>query len=132
MLFIFVIHYFQNNICRFITFIIALQILNMSIDSPSAQMPKNNPKADGFNYIDTYVEFVAEVILKYKNAIPETKDRHQKEVQMQKQLELVFQKIEPITVSFFTVEIEKKFINYSDKYAFQFVKEINPPPPKAC
>ena len=124
--------YFQNHICRLIAFVIALQILNMSIDSPSAQMPANAANADDFNYIDTYVEYIAEIILKYDNAIPESKDRQQKELQMQKQFELVFQKIEPITISFFEKIIKKRFINFSDKYAYQFIKEINPPPPKAC
>jgi hypothetical protein len=124
--------YFQNHICRLIAFVIALQILNMSIDSPNAQMPANAANADDFNYIDTYVEYIAEVILKYDNAIPESKDRQQKELQMQKQFELVFQKIEPITISFFEKIIKKRFINFSDKYAYQFIKEINPPPPKAC
>lgn len=124
--------YFQNHICRLIAFVIALQIFNMSIDSPSAQMPANAANADDFNYIDTYVEYIAEVILKYDNAIPESKDRQQKELQMQKQFELAFQKIEPITISFFEKIIKKRFINFSDKYAYQFIKEINPPPPKAC
>ena len=123
--------YFRNHIGRFFTFLIALQILNMSIDSPSAQLPHNAANADNFNYIDTYVEFVAEVILKYDNAIPETKNRQQKELQMQKQFELVFQKIEPITISFFEEKTEKRFLNSSDKYAYLFIKEINPPPPKA-
>ncbi|HEY5408798.1 MAG TPA: hypothetical protein VIJ92_17020 [Ginsengibacter sp.] len=104
----------------------------MSIDSPSAQMPANAPNADNFNYIDTYVEFVAEVVLKYENAIPETKNRQQKEWQLQKQFELVFQKLEPITVAFYPEKIKTYFASYSDKYAFQFIKEINPPPPKAC
>lgn len=104
----------------------------MSIDSPSAQMPKDSPKAADFNYIDTYVEFIVEDVLKYENAIPETKNRQQKEWQMQKQFELVFQKIDPITLSFPAEKMERRFINYSDKYAFQFIKEINPPPPKAC
>ncbi len=95
-------------------------------------MPANAANADDFNYIDTYVEYIAEVILKYDNAIPESKDRQQKELQMQKQFELVFQKFEPITISFFEEIIKKRFINFSDKYAYQFIKEINPPPPKAC
>ena len=103
----------------------------MSIDSPSAQMQVSSGSTDNFNYIDTYVEFVAEVILKYDNAIPETHNRQQKELQMQKQFELVFQKIELVKLSFFTQQIEKRFISYSNKYAFQFIKEINPPPPKA-
>jgi hypothetical protein len=123
--------YFRNYIGRFFTFIIALQILNMSIDSPNAQMPPNSGNPDNFNYIDTYVEFIAEVVLKYDNAIPETKNREQKEMQMQKQFELVFQKIESLKFSFFQEVLLAPFVNPSDQYAYQFIKEINPPPPKA-
>ena len=126
------IRHFQNNIYRFFAFIVALQILNMSIDSPSAQMPAYIPNADDFNYIDTYVEFIVEDIFKCDNAIPETKNRQQKEWQMQKQFVVVFQKIELITLSFSSEKIEKYFINFSDKYAFQYINEINPPPPKSC
>ena len=103
----------------------------MSIDAPSAQMQPGNSSSDTFNYMDSYVEYIAEVILKYENAIPESKDRQQKELQLQKQFELVFQKIEPITISFFDEITKKQFSNFSDKYAYQFIKEINPPPPKA-
>ena len=103
----------------------------MSIDAPNAEMPAVQSSSDNFNYIDTYVEYIAEVILKYENAIPESKNREQKELQIQKQFELVFQKIERLTISFFDEIIENEFLNFSDKYAYQFIKEINPPPPKA-
>ena len=111
-------------------FIIALQILNMSIDAPAAQMPVS-PENDNFNYIDTFVEYVVEVVLKYDNAIPESKDRQQKELQQHKQFEVVFQKIKPVIISYVEDAKEKYFVSFSDKYAYQFVKEINPPPPKA-
>ncbi len=124
--------HFKYKVYRFFAFIVAFQILNMSIDSPTAQMPTNVPNGDDFNYIDTYVEFVAEVVRKYENAIPETKNRQQKEWQMQKQFELVFQRIEPITISLSLQKIKNFFACYTDKYAFQFIKEINPPPPKSC
>ena len=125
------LRYFKNNISRFIAFVIAAQILNMSIDAPVAQMQPGNCKTDNFNYIDTYIEYIAEVILKYENAIPESKDRQQKELQQHKQFEVAYQKISPITISFFEVTTKAIFLNFSDKYAFQFIKEINPPPPKA-
>jgi hypothetical protein len=125
------VRYCRNHISRFIAFIVAVQILNMSIDAPNAQMPVCKGSIDNFNYIDTYVEYIAEVILKFDNAIPESKDRQQKELQMQKQFELVFQKIELLTIPFFDEITEKQFSNFSDKYAYQFIKEINPPPPKA-
>jgi len=124
--------HFQNTFGKLLTLLIALQILNMSIDSPNAQLPANAPNADDFNYIDTYVEFVAEVILQHENAIPETKNRPQKEWQMQKQLELVCQKIVPLTIDLTGNASKKVYSLFTDNYAFQFVKEINPPPPKTC
>jgi hypothetical protein len=123
--------YFQNHICRFFTFVIALQILNMSIDAPSAQITVNAGAQDNFNYIDTYVEYIAEVVLKYTNAIPESKDRQQKELQLHKQFQIVFQNIVPLTIQFTAQQNQKYFFSSADKYAYQFVKEINPPPPKA-
>ncbi len=103
----------------------------MSIDAPNACMQSGNSSSDTFNYIDTFVEYVAEVILKNTNAIPESKNREQKELQLQKQFELVYQNIETVTVSFFNVTAKKQFLNFYGRYAYRFVKEINPPPPKA-
>lgn len=123
--------HFQNHICRIFTFIIALQILNMSIDAPGAQTTASSASSEEMNYIDTYVEYIAEVILKYTNAIPESKDRQQKELQQHKQFEVAFQKIVPIIISFAEEKAERHFVNLTDKYAYQFIKEINPPPPKA-
>ena len=123
--------YFQNHICRLLAFIVALQILNMSIDSPNAQMQVNIGVTDNFNYIDTYVEFIAEVILKFDNAIPESKDRQQRELQQHKLFEVVFQKILPYNFSFIEQKSIREYYHSPDNYAFQFIKEINPPPPKA-
>lgn len=109
-------------------FIIAFQILNMSIDAPSAQMPVNSGN-DDFNYIDTFVEYVVEVVLKYDNAIPESKDRQQKELQQHKQFEVVFEKVYSL-LKFYRQNNSTDYKNFSDKYAYQFIKEINPPPPK--
>ena len=103
----------------------------MSIDAPAAQMSVSNGSSDDFNYIDTYVEYIAEVILKYDNAIPESKDRQQKELQQHKQFEVVFQKIGFPAISYIEPITEKRFLSFTDKYAYQFIKEINPPPPRA-
>ena len=122
--------YCKNHISRCIAFLVAIQILNMSIDAPGAQMPPNtDPSA--INYIDTFVEYVAEVVLKYDNAIPESKDRQQKELQQHKQFEVIFQKIAALAISVVEDNTRNYFLDPSDKYAYQFSKEINPPPPKA-
>jgi len=125
------VRYFQNHICRFFVFIIALQILNMSIDAPNAQIQENKGSIDNFNYIDTYVEYIAEVILKFDNAIPESKDRQQKELQQHKQFEIAFQKTESLENFVWNIELTAPIHHAADKYAYQFVKEINPPPPKS-
>ncbi len=102
----------------------------MSIDAPNAQMPVDKEVPNNFNYIDTYVEYIAEIILRYDNAIPESKDRPQKELQQNKQFEVVFQINAFLITPFFKEKTKKQFLNFSDKYGYLFFKEINPPPPK--
>ena len=100
--------------------------MNMSIDSPN--VPPDNPVTTGsFNYIDTYIEYVVEVVMKYDNAIPEPNKRHQKFFHhklFQVICEYVRQPGNYLSVHW----KEKVFLNYSDKYAYQFIKEISPPP----
>ena len=103
----------------------------MSIDAPSAEMSGSRNISINFNYIDTFVEYVAEVILKYDNAIPESKDRQQKELQQHKQFVLVSEKTECLSGCFYPVILTPLPRSYADRYAYQFIKEINPPPPKA-
>ncbi len=103
----------------------------MSIDAPGAQMPAGTTSSDDINYIDTYVEYIAEVMLKYTNAIPESKDRQQKEFQQHKQFEIAFEKIYPLLNFIWQDDPIDHPQSFSDKYAYQFIKEINPPPPKA-
>lgn len=127
------VRHFQNKAYRFFAFIVALQILNMSIDCPSARMPSYVSNAASFNYIDTFVEFIVEDVLKYDNAIPESKDRQHKEWQMQKQLELVCQQIEPLNITpVYSGKNKKNYIAFNNKYSFRYINEINPPPPKRC
>ena len=118
-------------ISRFFVIVIAIQVLNMSIDSPSAQMATSRGETDSFNYIDTFVEYVAEIVLKYDNAIPESKDREHKELQSYKYTEYIVQKYEPILNFTWTENLVSRPRHTSDMYAYQFIKEINPPPPKA-
>ena len=86
-------------------------------------------ETDSFNYIDTFVEYIAEVVLKYDNAIPESNSREHKELQSYKYTEYLVQKYEPVLNFLWTENLVSRPRHTSDKYAFQFVKEINPPPP---
>lgn len=102
----------------------------MSIDAPNAELHTGSATDSSFNYIDSFVEYVAEVVLKYDNAIPENKDRQQKELQLHKQFQIVLEQFQTSTTPSYTILKLRAINNYNDRYAFQFIKEINPPPPK--
>ena len=101
----------------------------MSIDSQSAQMTLSKGQADNFNYIDSYVEFVVEVILKFENAIPESKSRDHKDLQQYKFTEYIVQRYEPALFFVWLENIIDRPRHTLDMYAYQFIKEINPQPP---
>ena len=121
----------NNNTIRLIIFILALQILNMSIDAPYVQMQSNKANTDNFNYIDTYVEYIAEVILKCNNAIPESGNRERKELLQHNQFEIIFQALEvQELVTLYIISSATNKSSHTDNYAYRFIKEIVPPPPK--
>lgn len=102
----------------------------MSIDAPAADLHTGHDSDKNFNYIDTFVEYIAEVVLKYDNAIPESKDRQQKELQLHKQFQIVIQNVYTPTVIMWTEITSHSRKNFLDQYAYQYIQEINPPPPK--
>ena len=117
----------KRGITKLTALIIAFQVLNMSIDSPNAKQD-NSIATDNFNYIDTYVEYVAEIVMKYENAIPESGKRQQKQMP-HKTYQVICEEVkEPAnTLAFYWCQ-QKIFFNYCDQYAYQFIKEISPPP----
>lgn len=120
--------YRKNILIRLLLFVTAFQVLNVSIDAPGAQMSNYTGSNDRFNYIDSYIEFVAEIILKYENAIPETHNRQQKELQQHKLFQVICQTIEPIDIESVYRPSLNNYIAYSDQYIYQYFKEIKPPP----
>lgn len=121
-------HVRNTGLIKFVVFVVALQVLNMSIDIPAFQ--NENTAAKNFNYIDTYVEYIAESILKLENAIPETKHRHQKHFQLHTQIQMVCETIAAIKPALPERMLKKVYTGYSNQFAYQFIKEIHPPPPK--
>ncbi len=108
-------------------FVLAFQVVNMSIDVPVAQMKNSATKGD-FNFIDTYIEFVTEVIFKYENAIPESRHRHHRELQAHQQVQVICQQIQIAEPSLAAPSPSKGYPVYINNYAFQFVQEFNRPP----
>ncbi|MEP6616069.1 MAG: hypothetical protein ABJA57_05790 [Ginsengibacter sp.] len=121
--------FFRKNIInKLFLFVTALQVLNISIDAPGAQLSTQADHHEKFNYIDSYVEFVAEIVLKYENAIPESHNRQQKELQQHKQLQVICENAETQGSKTFSPPPCNFFIAYSNKYAYRFIKEIKSPP----
>ncbi len=118
----------NNRLIKFIFFVMALQVLNMSIDVPVAEMKKKPAKED-YNFIDTYVEFITEVIFKYENAIPESKHRHHRVLQTHQQLKVICQQIPiPASSGLPAPSLVKGYPGYINNYSFLFIKEFNRPP----
>ena len=106
----------------------ALQVLNMSIDVPVTEM-KKAPATENYNFIDTYVEFITEAILKYENAIPESKHRHHRVLQTHRQLQVICQQISiPAFSGLHAPSLIQGYPGYINNYAFIFTKELNRPP----
>ena len=112
---------------KLMVYVVALQILNMSIDMPASS---KDYTAKDYNFIDTYVEYIAEVMFRYENAIPESRHMPHKQFQVHQHLPMICHMVKNIRLALPVKVTEKKYGFYSDRFAYQFIKEINPPPPR--
>ena len=119
----------KNRVIKFIVFVVALQVMNMSIDIPSSPRDVNAPK--DYNYLDTYVEYIAEVVLKYQNAVPESKHRQQKQNKLHHHLQIICQALQSLKPGTLVTRLLPKTLPvYSNRFAYQYINEVNPPPPR--
>jgi hypothetical protein len=116
---------------KFITLVVALQILNVSIyaQDVDAFSQKNILMYD--NEINTVAEYIGEVLLKHNNAFPEYPNDGHKDLQFSKHIDInsfSFPSFKPQNSPAHQAEY---LFPYKIDYSFLFFKEINPPPPKA-
>ncbi len=125
-------HLHKPILLKFIIFLIAFQVLNTSIDAPNAEADYHYASG-GFNYIDSYVEYVSEVLMKCENAIPEPVKRQPKELQTHKFYQVICEQApcSYVYVSGFS-STKSFYFTCHDNYAYQFIKEISPPPENAA
>jgi hypothetical protein len=122
------VHLSKLHIVRFITLVVALQLLNLSIYAQDFR-PLQTSTASETNITETIVEYVVEVVLGHKNAIPEQSQHHtfHKKVAF-KAINLFHQ----LTFTDLTVKHRTRNTPLLNNYDFLYLQEINPPPPKAC
>jgi hypothetical protein len=116
---------------NFFLILMALQILNLSIDAVDFN-PLRAYTTESFNYYNSAVEFVSETIMQ-KDVFPEIKNTSSKTTQSAKHLSFkIFQPnvfLEPTSKE--ELKAKRFTIIFKENYQCQFFKEINPPPPKA-
>ncbi len=116
---------------RVFIFLLAIQILNLSTNAIDFQ-PFPSTNLNEFNDLNTIVEYVAEIVLDYKNAFPESEQEpSSSKAQFEKHVNfklffpdalVLLQKIEDPVIRHNASPVEA--------YNSSFYKEINPPPPK--
>ncbi len=123
----------KNIISKFFVAVIALQILNLSVDSIDFQPISSDIVIGDFNYINSMTEYVSEIVLGHKDAFPEYQNESSSsKAQLVKHLSVkLFQSTTDIDFTKIFSESSSFNVPLKEKYAFLFYKEINPPPPKA-
>ncbi|RXK85882.1 hypothetical protein [Filimonas effusa] len=123
------------HIARLLSFVVALQILNMSVFMQDFDPIDIHAESIGeINEINSVVEYVAEIVLQNENALPEYHQDNieHKDLQAHKHVP-----IKLITFSDLVTVVPVPIARYTYQHPINdsrlcfFVKEINPPPPKA-
>jgi hypothetical protein len=122
------VHTAKTYIARCITLIVALQLLNLSIYAQDFKPIHNESGSDETNITETIVEYVVEVMLGHKNAIPEQSQHHS----FHKHLSF---KAIKIGGEYRLADLPKYCsvtnVPLMEPYDYLYLQEINPPPPKA-
>ena len=117
---------------KLITLVVALQILNMSIYAQDVNMLQQKGFVTYINDINSIAEYVGEVVLKHANAFPEYPNDGHKELQFSKHFDLTPSSIQKLKVQSNIINsFSEHIFPHQEDYSFLFLKEINPPPPKA-
>lgn len=120
---------------RLLLLLVALQILNLSIYMQDFEPLNTHHYTIGeVNEINSIVEYVAEVVLQHKNALPEYHQQNNDHSAMQLHKHapikmITFEDLQPKRA--FCVTKHSYIHPLNEAYQFLYFKEINPPPPKA-
>lgn len=121
---------FKKHITRFITFVVALQLLNLSIYAQDFKPIYNEAGSDETNITETIVEYVVEVVLGHTNAIPEQSEHH-KDMHFHKHMSFkAISFTRDIFLSASQLHIAKMPILLHETFDDLYMQEINPQPPK--
>ena len=117
---------------KFVTFIVMLQILNLSIYAQDFEQAEPQHTIGNLNEINSVVEYIAEIVLDNTNALPEFQKAGHKDLQFHKHLTIKFLSVtERQDIKIAAIPPHVFVFAVTEDYNYLFCQEINPPPPKA-
>lgn len=121
---------FNKHIIRVITIIVALQLLNLSIYAQEFSSLNESSTNSETNISETVFEWVFEVILGHKNAIPE-QTQHHKDLHFHKHFSFKSVSFEkPVLMTASQLNMALLPITLQEQFEDLYQQEINPQPPK--
>lgn len=113
--------------------LIAIQIINLSVDAVDFQPTTNIVYIGDFNYFNSLTEYIAETVLGNKDAFPEfQKESSSSKSQIVKHFSLkIFSATIAIATPAFVQTSNSFIVPLTEQYSYLYMNEINPPPPKA-
>lgn len=121
---------FNKHIIRVLTLILAIQLLNLSIYAQDFHPIMESATNKETNISETIVEYVIEVVLGHKDAIPE-QNQHHKDLHFHKHINfksINFDKAQLLSDS--QIHIASLPIILQESFEDLYQQEINPQPPK--
>ena len=123
----------QHIIFRFFCLVLAIHILNCSVDAPDVR-PENIPEDLSYNDMESVMEIVLENVFEIKDAIAEQDDHDSNgdnNLNFKKQVFFCYcATLETKKIQTNEIQIIVQ-TNYDEQFSSQFHPEIVPPPPKA-
>lgn len=119
------------HIARIITLIVALQIISLGLFAQDFQPLANSDITPEINIINSVDEYVAEVILHHKDAVPENNKQPQKDLQAHKHVQFKLITVpHPESLTGTQAVYHTRPTSLVEGYKYLFSKSIYPPPPK--
>jgi hypothetical protein len=110
---------------------VALQLLNLSIYAQDFKPIHCEAGSDEVNITETITEYVVEVVLGHKNAIPE-QSQHHKDLHFHKHISFkAISAFNRLALPELPMRNNASAVALQESYSYLYLQEINPPPPKA-
>lgn len=124
----------ENIVFRLLCLVLALHILNFSVDTPDFQ-PEQVPEDLTYNDMESIMEVVLEQVLEINNAIAEHEENDTDEgnggFSVKKSIDFSYYDTRGIVLFLATNYTVCSHNNYQDNFSSKFHPELVPPPPKA-